>query len=218
MLQKKMNSLHEDLKARDFGRNLVLVQSIFRRNSAMSLLKKSKQATVLIQAKIRGWKQRRWYLITRRRLIVLQAHVRRHLARKKYLAMREKIIMLQTVTRSFLQRKTYLKRLSQITVIQSLLRRRRALKLARQLAQEKLPQLRKPALEAMVTLKLSHFYRAQMIVECERRGYLSTLVSYRSLVATLRWASPLFSQCSSFFLILLFSFSFFPAPNLWPKM
>ncbi|KAG5333500.1 MYO5B protein, partial [Acromyrmex charruanus] len=96
------------------------------------------RAAVKIQARVKGWLQRRWFLQVKRMILGLQTLGRGNMARTRYRIMKDNAAatVIQRFARGYLVRMACKKKLRDIIIVQSCIRKRKAKKIFRQLKAE----------------------------------------------------------------------------------
>ncbi|KAG5308478.1 MYO5B protein, partial [Acromyrmex insinuator] len=96
------------------------------------------RAAVKIQARVKGWLQRRWFLQVKRMILGLQTFGRGNMARTRYKIMKDNAAatVIQRFARGYLVRMACKKKLRDIIIVQSCIRKRKAKKIFRQLKAE----------------------------------------------------------------------------------
>jgi len=96
------------------------------------------RATIKIQARVKGWLERRWYLQVKRTILGLQTYGRGNMARVRYKIMKDNAAatVIQRFARGYLVRMACKKKLRDIIIVQSCIRRRQAKKIFRRLKAE----------------------------------------------------------------------------------
>ncbi|XP_011873273.1 PREDICTED: unconventional myosin-Va [Vollenhovia emeryi] len=96
------------------------------------------RAAVKIQARVKGWLQRRWYLQVKRTILGLQTRGRGNMARARFRLMKDNAAatVIQRFARGYLVRMACKRRLRDIITVQSCIRKRQAKKVFRRLKAE----------------------------------------------------------------------------------